>query len=73
MDRFEEILQRMEEAYEQESGCSVEAVSEVGLRIRVCWPGSSIDWTLHWIGWKDKPSPKQRKESSWIFTVPKGA
>lgn len=49
MDRFEEILQRMEEAYEQESGCSVEAVSEVGLRIRVLAGelhrlDASLDW-----------------------------
>lgn len=49
MDRFEEILQRMEETYEQESGCSVEAVSEVGLRLRVLAGelhrlDASLDW-----------------------------
>ncbi len=31
---MKEILQRMEETYEQESGCKVRDVSEVGLRLR---------------------------------------
>ena len=49
MERFEEILQRMEETYEQESGCKVEDVSEVGLRLRVLAGelhrlDASLDW-----------------------------
>ena len=34
MDKFEEILRRMEETYERESGCKIEDVSDVGLRMR---------------------------------------
>lgn len=35
MESYESILQRMEEAYEAESGRKVEAVSDLGLRLRV--------------------------------------
>lgn len=35
METYDSILQRMEDTYEQESGCKVEDVSEVGLRLRV--------------------------------------
>lgn len=34
MDKFEGILRRMEETYERESGCKIEDVSDVGLRMR---------------------------------------
>ncbi|MGI6255294.1 MAG: baseplate J/gp47 family protein [Acutalibacter sp.] len=49
MESYEEILQRMEEEYEQQSGCKVENVSEVGLRMRVLAGelhrlGTSLDW-----------------------------
>ena len=49
MDSYEEILQRMEEAYEQKSGCKVADVSEVGLRMRVLAGElyrleTSLDW-----------------------------
>ena len=49
MDSYEEILQRMEEAYEQKSGCKVADVSEVGLRMRVLAGElyrleASLDW-----------------------------
>lgn len=35
MEQYEEILQRMEETYEQASGSKVKDVSEIGLRLRV--------------------------------------
>ncbi len=35
MESFAGILKRMEEAYREESGCPVEAVSDIGLRLRV--------------------------------------
>ena len=49
MNSYEEILQRMEEAYEQKSGCKVADVSEVGLRMRVLAGElyrleTSLDW-----------------------------
>ena len=34
MEKFEGILRRMEETYERESGCKIEDVSDVGLRMR---------------------------------------
>lgn len=49
MESYEEILQRMEDRYEMESGCKVEDVSEVGLRLRTLAGelyrlGTSMDW-----------------------------
>ncbi len=49
MESYENILQRMEETYEQESGSQVETVSEVGLRLRVLAGElyrleTSLDW-----------------------------
>lgn len=49
METYEEILERMEKTYEQESGCKVEDVSEVGLRLRVLAGelyrlDASLDW-----------------------------
>lgn len=35
MESYEEILQRMEDAYEQESGHRAEDVSDTGLRLKV--------------------------------------
>lgn len=35
MESFGGILKRMEDAYREESGCPVEAVSDIGLRLRV--------------------------------------
>lgn len=49
MESYEEILQRMEEEYEQQSNCKIADVSEVGLRMRVLAGelhrlGASLDW-----------------------------
>lgn len=49
MESYEQLLQRMEEEYERASGCRVEDVSEVGLRLRVLAGelhrlGASLDW-----------------------------
>ena len=49
METYEEILKRMEETYQQESGYPVEEVSEVGLRLRVLAGelhrlDASLDW-----------------------------
>ena len=71
MESYENIVKRMEDAYREESGQEVEAVSDLGLRLRVLAGElyrlqAGMDWL-----WR-QAFPQRPPGSSWTATAPSG-
>ena len=64
MESYDSILKRMEDAYEEKSGCRPEAVSDIGLRLRVL--AGEIYRAQEQVAWLKRQAFPQTAEGEYL-------